>query len=171
MFNMVLETSTLIWLIPLIIWELIWKDIALWRCGRNNQMRWFIAILILNTIGILPIIYLKFFQKKRWPKLWNFPSERCTKFQPYGEYNKGYEVTKSCRLLHPNCSRWSQLLISLNIVQNFTSFILYNARRYTPVVRSKASHNCRLYNMLIWWHCHHLITLYKRRAVILRKNL
>jgi len=23
-------------------------------------------------------------------------------FQPYGEYNKDYEVTKSCRLLHPN---------------------------------------------------------------------
>ncbi|MDH7517465.1 MAG: DUF5652 family protein [Candidatus Thermoplasmatota archaeon] len=61
---MILETSTLIWLIPLIIWELIWKGIALWKSGRNNQLKWFIAIFILNTIGILPIIYLKFFQKK-----------------------------------------------------------------------------------------------------------
>ena len=46
------------------IWELIWKGIALWKCGRNNQLVWFIFILILNTAGILPIIYIIFFQKK-----------------------------------------------------------------------------------------------------------
>lgn len=65
MYNMTFDTSILIWLIPLLIWELIWKGIALWKSGRNNQLKWFIAILILNTVGILPIIYLKFFQKKR----------------------------------------------------------------------------------------------------------
>lgn len=48
----------------LIIWEFIWKAIALWRCGRENQLVWFIFILILNTVGILPIIYLLFFDKK-----------------------------------------------------------------------------------------------------------
>lgn len=53
------------WLIPLIIWTLIWKGIALWKCGRNNQLYWFIAILIINTVGLLPIIYLVWFQKKR----------------------------------------------------------------------------------------------------------
>ena len=41
-----------------IIWELIWKMIALWRAARNDQKGWFIAIGILNTLGILPIIYL-----------------------------------------------------------------------------------------------------------------
>ncbi|MGM0568848.1 MAG: DUF5652 family protein [Elusimicrobiota bacterium] len=46
------------------LWSLIWKGIALWKSGRNNQLKWFIVILILNTVGILPIIYLKFFQKK-----------------------------------------------------------------------------------------------------------
>lgn len=55
--------------LPLIIifsvWELIWKGIALWKCGRNNQSGWFIAILILSTCGILPIVYLLFFQKKK----------------------------------------------------------------------------------------------------------
>jgi len=59
-----IETTIPIWLIPLIIWEAIWKGIALWKSGRNNQLKWFIAIFILNTVGILPIIYLKFFQKK-----------------------------------------------------------------------------------------------------------
>lgn len=59
------DPSTLAWLIPLALWELIWKAIALWKCGRNNQLKWFVAILLLNTVGILPIAYLKFFQKKR----------------------------------------------------------------------------------------------------------
>lgn len=54
------------WLfIGLSIWSLIWKGIALWRAGRNSQKYWFIALLIVNTIGILEIIYLKFFQKDR----------------------------------------------------------------------------------------------------------
>ena len=46
------------------IWELTWKGLALWKAGQNKQRNWFIAILIINTIGILPIIYLKFFQRK-----------------------------------------------------------------------------------------------------------
>jgi methionyl-tRNA synthetase len=61
---MTYDTSILIWLIPLIVWEAIWKGIALWKSARNNQLNWFIAVLLLNTIGILPIVYLKFFQKK-----------------------------------------------------------------------------------------------------------
>lgn len=50
------------WLISLlivsIIWELVWKALGIWRAGRRNQPIWFILILILNTVGILPIIYL-----------------------------------------------------------------------------------------------------------------
>lgn len=53
------------WIIILVLWEAIWKGIALWKTGRNNQLVWFILILILNTAGILPIIYLAFFQKKK----------------------------------------------------------------------------------------------------------
>ena len=62
---MAFETSSLIWLIPLIIWTAIWKGIGLWKSGRNNQLKWFIPIFILNTAGILPIVYLKFFQNKK----------------------------------------------------------------------------------------------------------
>lgn len=42
----------------LLIWELIWKGLALWRAARIRQPYWFIALLILNTAGIFPIIYL-----------------------------------------------------------------------------------------------------------------
>jgi methionyl-tRNA synthetase len=52
----------------LVLWSVVWKGIALWKCGRNNQLAWFVAILILNTLGILPIIYLTFFQKKHAKK-------------------------------------------------------------------------------------------------------
>jgi len=50
-------------LIALIVWSLIWKYIALWKCGRNKQLGWFIALAIINTAGILEIIYLLFFRK------------------------------------------------------------------------------------------------------------
>ena len=52
------------WLVPILIWSLIWKGIALWKCGRNNQLYWFIALLVINTVGLLEIIYLLWFQKK-----------------------------------------------------------------------------------------------------------
>ena len=51
-------------LIIFALWELVWKGFALWHASQNKQRNWFIAILVINTIGILPIIYLKFFQKK-----------------------------------------------------------------------------------------------------------
>ena len=50
-------------LVVLIVWAISWKGIALWRCGRNNQLSWFIAILVFNTAGLLEIIYLRYFQK------------------------------------------------------------------------------------------------------------
>jgi len=59
-----LTPHDMIWFVPLLIWTICWKGVALWRCGRNNQLYWFIPLLILNTVGILEIIYLAFFQKK-----------------------------------------------------------------------------------------------------------
>ncbi len=44
------------------VWEIIWKGFGLWAAGRNRQPWWFVAMLVLNSIGIIPIIYLFFFQ-------------------------------------------------------------------------------------------------------------
>lgn len=44
--------------------DIVWKAIALWKAGRSNQLAWFICLFIFNTAGILPILYLLFFQKK-----------------------------------------------------------------------------------------------------------
>ena len=49
----------------LITWSIAWKGVALWNATKNNQKNWFIVILIVNTIGILEIIYLFGFARKR----------------------------------------------------------------------------------------------------------
>ena len=52
----------------IIIWAAIWKGVALWRAGRNNNLVWFVFIFVLNTAGILPLIYVLFFSKKKRKK-------------------------------------------------------------------------------------------------------
>ena len=54
-------------IVALAIWDGVWKLIALWKSARNNQLPWFICLAIFNTIGILPILYILFFQKKPAP--------------------------------------------------------------------------------------------------------
>jgi Family of unknown function (DUF5652) len=54
-------------LLPLVVtlalWTLLLKGFALWHAARNKQVEWFIALLVINTIGILEIIYLIWFRK------------------------------------------------------------------------------------------------------------
>jgi uncharacterized membrane protein YiaA len=59
------SNSWLIWL--LVIWTLPWKGVALWKAARLSQKGWFIALLILNTVGILEILYIFVFSKKEKP--------------------------------------------------------------------------------------------------------
>ena len=53
----------------ILAWSLAWKGWALWRGSKNDQKYWFIALLVLNTVGVLEIVYLTFFQKKG--RLWD----------------------------------------------------------------------------------------------------
>lgn len=43
---------------PLLIWSIFWKGLALWRSARMNHKGWFIALLIINTVGIFEIVYI-----------------------------------------------------------------------------------------------------------------
>jgi hypothetical protein len=56
------------WFLPFIgivvVWEAVWKLIALWKAGRNNHLAWFICIALINTVGILPIVYILIHKKK-----------------------------------------------------------------------------------------------------------
>jgi len=47
-----------------LIWTVPWKGVALWRAARNGQKWWFMALLVINTLAILEIIYIFGFGKK-----------------------------------------------------------------------------------------------------------
>lgn len=47
------------------LWSVLWKGLALWNSARNTQRNWFVVLLVVNTVGILEIIYLFFFAKKK----------------------------------------------------------------------------------------------------------
>ena len=53
-----LETWQVVLFIVAAVWELTWKGFALWRAAKRNHSVWFFLLLVLNTVGILPIIYL-----------------------------------------------------------------------------------------------------------------
>ncbi|MEK7159987.1 MAG: DUF5652 family protein [Patescibacteria group bacterium] len=53
------------WFFVLYLWSILWKGLALWRAAELKQRNWFVAILVLNTVGILEIAYLFFFAKKK----------------------------------------------------------------------------------------------------------
>ncbi|MDE1848944.1 MAG: hypothetical protein KGH55_02840 [Nanoarchaeota archaeon] len=63
-------------LILVCVWDSVWKAIGLWKSGRNKQVAWFVCIFIFNTLGILPIIYILFFQKHRSERHVNRRSSR-----------------------------------------------------------------------------------------------
>ena len=45
-------------IVAAIVWTLIWKGLALWRAAGLRQKWWFVALLLINTLGILEIVYL-----------------------------------------------------------------------------------------------------------------
>mgnify|MGYP003963734403 FL=1 len=58
-----------VWSVAIIfLWSLIWKALALWKAARQNSPIWFIALLIFNTLGILPILYIYIFSKMKRKK-------------------------------------------------------------------------------------------------------
>lgn len=52
-------------LILLLALATVLKGFALWHAARNRQVFWFIAMLVLNTLGILELVYLIAFRKDR----------------------------------------------------------------------------------------------------------
>ncbi|MGA9187886.1 MAG: DUF5652 family protein [Methanosarcina sp.] len=58
-----MDTSFVLLLGILVLWEIVWKGIALWKAARESQRYWFVAMLILNTAGILPILYIFLFKE------------------------------------------------------------------------------------------------------------
>jgi hypothetical protein len=50
-------------LILIVIWTVIWKGLALWKSARLGNKGWFVVLLIVNTLGLLEILYLFIFSE------------------------------------------------------------------------------------------------------------
>lgn len=51
-------------LMLILAWTMPWKGVALWKAARQSDQKWFIIILILNTLAILDILYIFIFSKR-----------------------------------------------------------------------------------------------------------
>lgn len=60
-----MENKLLYILLAVIVWSLPWKGFALWKSARRGESLWFIVLLLVNTAGILDIMYLFIFSNKR----------------------------------------------------------------------------------------------------------
>jgi methionyl-tRNA synthetase len=62
-------------LVPFVIlfigWSILWKGLALWHAARRGEHWWFVALLVINTFGILEIIYLFFIAKLKFNELFS----------------------------------------------------------------------------------------------------
>lgn len=45
-----------------LVWTIILKGFSLWYAARASQKWWFVVLLVVNTLGILEIIYLIWFR-------------------------------------------------------------------------------------------------------------
>ena len=58
------SNTTNILILLAVLWSIPWKGVALWKSARLSHKKWFIALLIVNTFGILEIIYIFWVAKK-----------------------------------------------------------------------------------------------------------
>ena len=45
-------------LVILFLWTIPWKVYALWLAAKRDDKKWFVLLIIINTLGILEIIYI-----------------------------------------------------------------------------------------------------------------
>lgn len=63
---MTLETflQTNSWVFILImLWTLPWKGYALWKASKTDHKFWFMALLLINSLAILDILFIFVFSK------------------------------------------------------------------------------------------------------------
>ncbi len=63
------QVGVSLWLlIVILVWSLVWKLAGLWKSARKGHIVWFIVMAIVNTVGILPILYIYVFSDMKFAK-------------------------------------------------------------------------------------------------------
>ena len=55
----------------LLVWSLFWKGLALWHAARRGQPWWFLVLLLVNTLGLLEIIYVFLISRLHYEELFS----------------------------------------------------------------------------------------------------
>lgn len=53
-----IHVLSLFGVVPLLLWIIAWKGWALWLAARRREPVWFVALLVINTFGLLEIFYI-----------------------------------------------------------------------------------------------------------------
>lgn len=63
------------WMFVVFAWVIIWKGMALWKAAQKDAKWWFVALLLINTFGILDILYIYVFSERgQKVKVYDAPS-------------------------------------------------------------------------------------------------
>jgi hypothetical protein len=65
MINTSLTSIQVYLIVALAVWSLVWKGLALWKAAGQKDKLWFIVLLIVNSLGLLEILYLFVFSKRQ----------------------------------------------------------------------------------------------------------
>ena len=52
----------LAFLVAAAVWVVVLKGFSLWYAARAGQKWWFVVLLVVNTLGIIEIVYLLWFR-------------------------------------------------------------------------------------------------------------
>ena len=63
--GMGLSVGMLFLMLVVMVWDLVWKLLAMWKAAKRNSAVWFAALLLFNTAGILPILYIYVFSEMK----------------------------------------------------------------------------------------------------------
>jgi methionyl-tRNA synthetase len=47
----------------ILVWSAVWKLLALWKSARKGSPIWFVILAVINTMGILEILYIFVFSE------------------------------------------------------------------------------------------------------------
>jgi len=47
----------------LYLWSAVWKGFALWKAAKKDSKVWFVILFVVNTMGLLEILYIYLLNK------------------------------------------------------------------------------------------------------------
>ncbi len=60
-----IPTRLLVLIAVVAIWDMVWKLMAMWKAAKKNSVVWFIVLALVNSAGILPILYIYVFSETK----------------------------------------------------------------------------------------------------------